>query len=130
MIKSSLLKLSYLLSGIRSIGGCNIGDIVIKDGVRYTLMNGPGGIWWSVKEDGCDYDGLNKIHKNDFIKKHSLMGAISNIRGSYGFLMGYWHDIHMRNFSYRDIYNLFFPPATTMENVSYTLNKITDAKTK
>ncbi len=125
-MKNILLRIGYLLSGIRSIRGYNLGDKVkgINEGYEgraFYLMNGPSAPSWSVQEEGKGYTGNLFIHEKHFKKEHSIKGSVDNVMARYGFLVGYWLDIHLRKFSYRDIFYLFFPVKKIKQIINYSL---------
>jgi hypothetical protein len=78
---------------LRWIGKINLGDEVIHQGKRWTLIQGVSNPYWNLARDG---EYLDYVHHDQFRKVKGLRAAWRSFHAGYRFYMTSWYSIWVR----------------------------------
>ncbi len=97
-MKKVVLKIRFILIGLKNIFQLNLGDIVIYNGTKCILTQGVYSPEWHMHEVVTNARH-EYIHKKKFRKAVSYKNVKNAINGTYRFYMDYWFSIFCRNIS-------------------------------
>lgn len=96
-MKKLLVKLYYRIVmvrlALRWVRRFNLGDEVIHNGKRYTLIQGVCRPYWDLARE----DYTHRAHESAFRKVRSLRNYWRSFSNGYGFYRAYWFDIWVNN---------------------------------
>lgn len=86
-------RIRIILLALKWIPSLNLGDEVIYQGRRYTLIQGVYNPYWDLsRQEEC----LENIHRNNFKKVQSLPNYWHSFTSGYRFYMNAWYKIWLR----------------------------------
>ncbi len=102
LLKKLAVRLSYLSWALERNPEPHLGDVVMYDGIRCSLIQGVSDPHWDLlpltpeNMESSKRVVFRHVHRDDFLLSQSLRRNLWALRSDYRFKMDYWYSIDVR----------------------------------